>query len=1125
MLEFQFVPRLDAILEPAVEFLSRETDDPFVCQHVIVPTAGVQAWLTAELAKRLGTSVAGYSDGVIANVKFGYPGCISTLHRPSVPGGDGPWTVAGMTFCLLEVLSNHPHEYERLIKQAGGPLLAARRMADLFDQYHFRRPQMIRCWDAGTRALNPELTAGGQSHCPELFGEDRWQFELWRRLRERIAAPCPVASEAAVVAPAAAVLVAGLQSLSLSQIELLQRWGDSPVVNGETCRVQVLLVHPAPRLAARWAQESPAATPGLAPLSSVVPAPQDVDPLVHNWLKETRESQWLLASQSILPTVPALGATTRAGAGATLLSRLQYTVSSGGRADAQPFDATDGSLLIHRCHDMRRQAEVLHGALLHAFHDLPGLEPQDVVIVSPQIAALAPHLEAAFDRKIRSDGRVTRLPLQIADRGISEVSQGAELLVTILELIGSRCSADAILAIATHPLVLSHFSADRDVVDTWKRYVRRTRIRWGIDAAQRSHLAPGFPELAAGTWRLALQRMLLGALLPDGEPAPIFGVLPLNDVEATDLKSISSLIAIVGILEEVELASQACHSVADWCDRLELALTRLAGEQTDPLVMVRQELEVFRREALENGGRVGVDGVVVNPLGVPVPFRDLRKLLKSRLTSTAGRQSLRTGAITATSMIPLRGVPFRVICVAGCDGDAVIPREGNGNDLIERQAFLGDPDPRLDFRRGLLDCLLAASDRLVITCRGMDIKNNATLPLATPLAELVDFAARHGVPGHHRLGEEHSQIEVFHPRHATSPANFSPGQVLASGVWSHDPIARSTAANLSGTDSAVAPDIHKRPPPGSGPVVIPLKRLVKFAEDPLDPFIHQTLKNAKKNADPEVIPATLPLTLNGLERWGLRTDYLSRLLCSSDPELLQRNWIEAVRSNGEVPVLEYGAQEAESTICFVNAVLAASVAAGFSLSECQRLPVDLELGEFRISGELEYWHASSRRLVIVKTGPDFSRAKIQANMELLCLQAVGTPAVSCSVFNQREGWSLGRRRPGGQAIEPFQMRPVRLNESCGQQQACEALQMFCQLYQQSLQVPRGLFGKTAEKLLQNRNMAREAFLSYSANDHKVNQNELLVFGMKPDFDNVFPENDHDLLAFFRQFFDARRFYK
>ena len=105
--------------------------------------------------------------------------------------------------------------------------------------------------------------------------------------------------------------------------------------------------------------------------------------------------------------------------------------------------------------------------------------------MSPRISELAPHLEAVFSRTLADGSHKIELPLVIADRGIREVSDGAELLIALLKLIGSRCSVDEMLAVATHALIQRHYGLDDSTIEVWHRCIERTRIRWGIDGPRR----------------------------------------------------------------------------------------------------------------------------------------------------------------------------------------------------------------------------------------------------------------------------------------------------------------------------------------------------------------------------------------------------------------------------------------------------------------------------------------------------------------------------------------------------------------------------------------------------------------------------------------------------------------
>jgi exodeoxyribonuclease V gamma subunit len=1130
-LSIRYVRSLEEVVESAVRFLETRPADLFARQHLVVPTAGAKAWLAAALAARLGASSENRGDGILANVPFAYPGTLSRLLEPAV--GAGPlstdrdaWAVDPLTFAVLEVVAGSK-AFVTQIARSGGPLLAARRIADRFDHYHYRRPGMILAWEEGHAELGPEADADGKTVCTPLAPRDRWQFDLWRAVRERIGQPSPPARDRLASGPVAmAVFVAGLQSLSLHQIELLQRLARLPTASGEACAVEVLLVHPSPALAGVWAKAAPSPTPGIPPVRAESSATRSVtaDPLVEAWLRGTRETQWLLASQGLEPTHESAddveGLSTPPAADASLLARLQHTVASGTLPSVQDgmtaWQRTDHSLLIHRCHDLARQAEVIHDAILHAFDEIPDLATHEVVIVSPQIAELAPHLEATFQNTFKGtpalfgniNGEIS-LPLVIADRGIHEVSSGAELLARMLELVGSRCSVDAVMAVAAHPLVLAHRHLDDDDVDIWKRCIRRTHIRWGLDPDRRVRAGLEMPGLSAHSWRLGLERMILGAVVPDGDPEPVLGnVVPLPHVEAAEVTSLSALVTVLRIIDRLDAATREPQPVVVWCDRLEEALADLIGEESEELVTPAAELAALRKAALDGGSTPGV----------AVPFHDLEARHTRRLTAAVGRQPLMTGAITATSMIPLRGLPSRVICVAGFDESAITAAENDSDNLASRQDLLGDADARLELRRGLLDALLAARDRMVITCTGMDLKNNATLPLATPLAELVDFVGRHRVEPIERDGERHSPIEVFHPRHACSRRNFVPGKVVTSDkAWSHDHAARAAAEVLG----------QERPPSMVAattiepPQIIELDWLAEFVNDPLWPYVRKTLGISPWREDDLETPATLPLELEWQESRRLRNDYIDRLIATSDRSGLADVWAAAVRANGDVPVLGYGGDVIDRIVRFSDGLLAEAAAAGTPLEASLSETVHLQCDGCTLSGTIERWHPDTGSIVMVE--PDgqktesgaFTRAKARAIAQLLAARADGLAAEQVLIFSERDAWTPGITDKKGRPISPAIVRVVRLDEAIGASRARQLLAALVGLYRQAAIRPHGLFGSTAAKLAEGREEAAKAFATCIGGQRYAQSKEAVIYGLHPDFDDVFPEDDGR-----RPFFDS-----
>jgi exodeoxyribonuclease V gamma subunit len=1126
-LSIRYVSSLEYVIDPTVDFLSRPVD-LFARQRIVVPTAGAKAWLAARLAERLGASQRPdgqhLGDGIVANVDFLYPGTISSLILESVRPDADPWDVDRLTFTVLQVLAKNQPAFEEVVKRAGGPLLAARRIADRFDHYHFRRPGMIREWENGNAKLSPEADEAGKPVEKDLPRRDYWQFDLWRKVRATIGKASPPAREKEATGPAPeAVLVAGLQGLSLHQITLLKRLATMPTKHGSPCKVDVLLVHPSPPLRKAWAEKAPPVSKDTAPARGEPEPASDADPLVDAWLRGTRESQWLLASQghdavhdpaSTEPTVSPTG---------SLLARLKHTVASGEKPDADSgkaaFDPADHSVRIHRCHDLGRQAEVLHDAILHAFREIPGLAPHEVVILSPQIANLAPHLEAVFNREVTGDvsgdkPASLQLPLLVADRGIREVSRGAELLAAIIELIGSRCSVDGMLAVAEHPLVLDHFGLEKKQIVTWQRCIERTKIRWGLDAARRGRGGLDRIDLPAHTWRLGLERALLGAVVPDGDPEVVLGgIVPLGHVAAADVSSLAPLVTIFGIIDDLDQGIAEARPVGAWCDLLEQTLGQLAGVDSDELAVPMRELDTLRKSAAA--------AKCEEPAEVAVPWHDLKTILAATLTAPVGRQPLRTGVITATSLIPLRGVPFRVVCLAGYDDGAVAPREGDNDDLAERQQLLGDRDRSLEVRRELLDCLVAAGDRLVITCTGRDVKNNKMLPLVTPLAEFTDFVARHGVPPLQQGGEAISGIEIVHPRHACSRGNFVAGEnglLKTDAPWSHDAAALAAAEALGREPKRpVVAAVSAEPMPQAVPEVIELKWLAEFMHDPLWPYVRKTLGINTWRDDDLSIPATLPLELEYLEKQTLRDAYMEQLLTAPDAGKFAEAWAADVTTNGDVPVLGYGDDAVAEITQFSADLLRLAIKNNTPLTEKHPKSITLQLDGVTLAGEIERCYPDAESVsTIVLVRPDasdtqgnpFGRTKALAAVQLLVARAENLLTERALIFVQRDEWHPGKLKGNGRDLEePAQVRVVELADGIDSTTARQALEELGRLYRLAASKPHGLFGKTANHLPDDIDQAADAFTDFTTKDRYPQSNEAVVFGGQPDFDLVFGSSE------------------
>ena len=170
------------------EVLASPLDDPMSPEWVAVPTAGMRRWLALELARSLGASAPGVGDGIAANIEFTFPGALrqAVLAGQSAKGVADPWQVDCLVWVVLEVLRSSAGD-ERLgpltVLPAGATWFGrARRLADLFDRYAVRRPELVLAWSAGH-----DVDPTGRP----LAAHDSWQPHLWRLVRAVVAVPSP----------------------------------------------------------------------------------------------------------------------------------------------------------------------------------------------------------------------------------------------------------------------------------------------------------------------------------------------------------------------------------------------------------------------------------------------------------------------------------------------------------------------------------------------------------------------------------------------------------------------------------------------------------------------------------------------------------------------------------------------------------------------------------------------------------------------------------------------------------------------------------------------------------------------------------------------------------------------
>ncbi len=933
--------RADALVDALGDVLGDGLADPLETEVISVPTRGVERWLTQRLSGRLGTS-AGRHDGVCANVDFPFPGRLIGGAIAAASGFEAdadPWLPDRAVWPLLDLLdecltdpwlatvAGHLGAGAAGEPRRSRRFSTARHISDLFDRYAVHRPGMLRAWAEGA-----DVDVAGAP----LPDDSVWQAELWRRLRDRLRVPGPaerleqacarLRSDPTLVDLPRRLSIFGLTRLPASYLEVLRSLATHR-------HVHLFLLHPSPTL---WAGVAGSATaPGRRADDSTADLARN--PLLASWGRDAREMQLVLAAAG--GDEPAVDRHRPVDLGDrppdTLLRRIQQAIRADEAPPGEPLSGQpeqrpvlspdDRSVQVHSCHGRARQVEVLRDAILHLLLDDPTLEARDVIVMCPDIETFAPLIHATFgageatDDDAPADGdRPVDLRVRLADRSLRQTNPVLGAVWNLLTLADARVTASQVLDLVGRQPVRRRFRLDDDDLARIGGWVAATGIRWGLDAPHRA--AFKLEAVAQNTWRSGLDRVLVGVAMAEEDQRLVGGALPLDDVDSGSIDLAGRFAELVDRLQRALDALTGPAPVATWVAALADSADALLAT-TDDDAWQRAQLQRILDEVLDEA----TAGGTASTARLQLP--EFRSLLADRLRGQPTRANFRTGHLTICTLVPMRSVPHRVVCLLGLDDGAFPRRTGrDGDDLVLTDPRVGDRDGRSEDLQLLLDAVLATTERLVITYAGRDERTNAERPPAVPIGELLDLVDRTvTLEGSATLkgsvDPARERVVVRHPLQPFDPRNFMPGRLVADRSWSFDTVTLEGARALTGEREPPRPFLTATLPFARSEVV-ELDQLVRLVQHPVKAFLRQRLGMSLGDWTEEVDDA-LPVELDGLKSWGVGQRILDARLAGGAMDAC----IAAELARGQLPPDELSTK-ALARICHSAEALVAAAPAG-----------------------------------------------------------------------------------------------------------------------------------------------------------------------------------------------------
>lgn len=829
-------------------------NNPMAAEEIVVQSQGMRRFISQYLAK---------NQGIAANLHFSLPAGLSwQLTRQLLPNTPAlnPFAANVVQWRLFTLFQSAEFAHDSRFQAAHTALQAylhneyaayqlSAQLADVFDQYLVYRPHWLEAWTAGKRVAELDKKSATEQDWQMIL----WQYlddgsqqtahraQLWHELLNRLAQPQPQLPQR--------FFVFGIATLAPMYLTLLKQLA----IHRE---VHIFALNPS---AEYWGN--------VIEPAQILQAADDVDlsqqghPLLASLGKQGRDFFNELAEANPQMEAPVFDENPVSG---SLLHSIQHHIQTlthyQNPNDAAQFSAefmaqhrqylqdhvfvqqpekqekfhkiiknidentalhriaqfqVDNSIQIHSAHSPLRELQILKEQLLHILHHNPTWQPHDIAVLTPHIEPYAPFIEAVFG----DYGNGETLPFSISDVKLSRRQPFLYAIEQLLALLNSRFETDKLLLLLDNVSILNKFELSREDLPLLHQTVAQLNIRWGADQAQRAQHGD---NQSLFTWQQGLERLILGFMLP--ENATMWQGIAAHNSRPDHLGTLSKFSQLVQKLAHIRQIWQQPTNVAQWCERMrQLHGELLHIDSSDQAA--EQQLEqalatwLAETELANFQAAISADTAIAH---------------MTRFLSMQSEAGFLRGGITFCSMVPMRSLPFKVVCLIGLnDGDFPRTTKASSFDLIAKHTQKGDRARRDDDRYLFLEAILSAREILYLSFVGKDIRTDEMRAPSALLNELGNSVAELAGVATTLLMEN---WVIQHPLQAFSRQYFSGSlNVLSS---------RQDYANaLNAPAQPVAPFIHLQRELSKNLIIptVSQESFIEFWRNPSRYFLRQQL--------------------------------------------------------------------------------------------------------------------------------------------------------------------------------------------------------------------------------------------------------------------------------------------
>lgn len=779
----------------------------------------------------------------------------------------------------------------------------AMKLADLFDQYQVYRADWLGEWGKGLYRL-----AQMEGDAKALPDEQLWQAKLWQAILAELPPEQQQQSRFALhqaflrevkswkKAPAhlpRRVIIFGISSLPQQTLEVLSALAPY-------CQILLAVLNPcqlywadiiAEKDRVKAEQRRHPVKSGLLPFASAEQLSAQAQPLLAAWGKQGRDYIRLLDQFDETAVHKALFIHQKVDLFESpdtrhLLGQLQddilqlRSVSETQSHWPALTKQAARSICFQKAHSALREVEILQDHLLQLFATQPHLGAKDVMVMVPDIQQYAPLIDAVFGKVPVGDLRY--IPYSISDQNSKKQQPLLQALEVLLSPQQQRLNASTVFDMLDISALQQRFGIKASALPKIKQWIEGAGIRWGLDQQHRQQLGLQH-SFEQNSWLFGIRRMLLGYVA--GDTAPWQGIAPYAEVAGLEAAELGPVLVLLQKMNDLWQQLPLKRSASQWHQ----LFTQLLQDFFAPDELESQELLQHLQQQLHSW----LEQTQLAALDEELSLVVARQALLEPQQAGGLQQRFFSGRVNFATLLPMRAIPFAVICLLGMN-DGAYPRtqQRQDFDLMASDYRSGDRSRRDDDRYLLLEALLSARQQFYVSWVGFSVFDNSARAPSVLISQLRDHLSVGWT-----LQDGSDLLELITDEHPLQP--FSRRYLERdSGLrsYQHEWASLQQKLNVSGPQEPLEllSDLHWS-----------LKQVSDFMREPVRFFFNQRLKVRLEQPELASINDEV-FALEPLDRWQMQQQLVARLKSGleqqQDWQALTAQQLELFRLQGRLAV-------------------------------------------------------------------------------------------------------------------------------------------------------------------------------------------------------------------------------